>query len=275
VSGVSATELRDRAAVQLARVLAREKLDNPWSDRPGTSTRALYSVADLYDPDRLELHDALIEEQLAVGSVPTGDSMLVVVVTAGPPGAGKSTAVARHPEFADFRDIDADHFKDALLVRARDDGLLDGWTSEPLADGRPVAPRELATFVHAESTVLAAAFRGRAFERGENVMIHGTLADPQVIDDLLAAFDVAGYDRLIIVDVEVPLAVATERALSRWWEVREADVDPLGGRFVPPRAIAAYYPADPEVSITRGNADELARRADALDWDVTLERVEL
>lgn len=266
------SELRDETALRLARFLTREKLDNPWSDRPGASTRLLYSQADLYTPERLDLHDELIAARFAAEpSTPAGTR--AVVVTAGPPGAGKSTAVRQYPEFAGYREIDADHFKDELLLRAQNDRLLDPWLAEQLPDGKPVALRELATYVHAESTVVATAYRDEAFERGENVLVHGTLADPQTIDDLLSAFDLAGYERLVIVDVEVAQEVAVERALDRWWSGRTGS-DPLGGRFVPPVAIAQYYPDGKSRSVTRDNADELAMRAEALGWDVELERIE-
>jgi len=264
--------LRDDTAKQLARLLSRHKLDNPWSDRPGTSTRVLYSTADLYSTERLDVHDQLIAELLAAQPDVTADGTLVVV-TAGVPGAGKSTAVAQRPELAGCRHIDADDFKDGLLVRARDEGLLDGWLTETLGDGLPVAVRELASFVHAESTVIAAASRDAALERGENLIVHGTLAHPTTIDDLLGAFDLAGYERIRIIDVEVPREVAVERSLARWWEGRTGG-DLLGGRFVPPADIERYYPKGAVESITRANAEEFARRAEALEWDVTLEYVD-
>lgn len=267
------TALRDTTASHLSTFLEREKLDNPWSDRAGTSTRLLYSDAELYEADRLDFHTELVDARFAVETTSSVDETLVVVVTAGPPGAGKSTAVEKHPEFNSFRSIDADDFKDDLLVRANEDGLLDRWLSESLPDGGEVRLRELATFVHAESTVVAAAYRAAALERGENVLVHGTLADPQSIDDLLGAFDLAGYERLVIVDVEVTRTVAIDQALSRWWAGRNG-ADPLGGRFVPPSAIDRYYPDGQVSSVTRANADELARRATDLDWAVTLERIE-
>lgn len=267
------SELRDSTARYLSRVLAREKLDNPWSDRVGTSTRLLYSEAELYTPERLDVHDELVAARFSAEPGAASGGVLAVVVTAGPPGAGKSTAVAQYPEFASYRAIDSDDFKDGLLERAREDGLLEPWLTEVLPDDRPIALRELATFVHAESTVVATAYRSAAFDRGENVLIHGTLVDPQTIDDLLGAFDLAGYERLVIVDVEAAREVATERALDRWWRMRQGG-DPLGGRFVPPSAIERYYPDGQTASVTWKNADELARRAEELEWDVVLERIE-
>jgi dephospho-CoA kinase len=266
------TELRDRTAAGLSRFLSREKLDNPWSDRAGSSTRVLYAIDDLYDPDRLDLHDELIANRERLSAHAAADGELAVVVTSGPPGAGKSTALQRFPEFAAFRDIDADDFKDPLLSRARDDGLLTGWLMRELPDGRPVALRELSTFVHAESTVVAAAYRDQAFARGENIIVHGTLADDRVIDELLSAIDDAGYERIVIIDVSTPQAVATERALARWWAGRTSS-DPLGGRFVPPSAIERYFPDGPERAVTRGHALALAQRAEELEWSVRMEEI--
>ncbi|ROS75776.1 zeta toxin [Curtobacterium sp. PhB130] len=265
-------DLRDRTAAELAAFLQEACLDDPWTDDPAASSRLRYAPDGfLYTAERLRLHEELLAEHTARTPAPPDDGTLAVVVTAGPPGAGKTTALARMPELDDYRHIDADDFKDPLLERAAADGLLDAWTSRVLADGRPVQRRELAGYVHAESTAVADTLRRRSLRDGENVVVHGTLSSVDYLDDLLSDLDEAGYDRLRIVDVEVPLGSALEQATERWWQVRRGG-DPLGGRFVPEAAIRRYYPADGG-SRCRSNASELERRATDLGWHVTVERI--
>jgi hypothetical protein len=265
-------ELRDRTALELARVLRDSALDNPWTDIPGASTRTRYAPDGfLYQASRLRLHQEILDEHRAGTPTPVVDGTLAVVVTAGPPGSGKTTALSRMPELCGYRSIDADDFKDPLLERAATDGLLDGWTSRLLGDGRPVRPREVSGFVHAESTAIADTLRRRSLRNGENVVVHGTLSSVDYLDDLLGELDEAGYGTLRIVRVEVLLVTALEQAAARWWRSRIDDTDPLGGRFVPESAIRRYYPSDGGDSVCNANATALAERADALGWTVAVD----
>ena len=266
-------DLRDRVARELHNLLRRAGLDNPWSDRAGASTRWLHSDGVLYEAARVRLHRELVEQQRAT-SAPALSGRLAVVITAGVPGAGKSSAIAADPRLAAFRDIDADDFKDPLLLDAEAAGLLAAWTGTTLADGRPVALRELSGFVHAESTAVADAMRQACFADGENVVIHGTLASVQYLDDLLGELDDYGYDDIIVYDVEVSAGQAVEQALARWWACRTDDAERLGGRFVPPAAIRGYYPAGSSRSITAANAQMLAHRAEEMGWSVDLRVVD-
>lgn len=262
-------DLRDRVARELQSLLRRAGLDNPWSDRADASTRGRYSDGVLYEVARLRLHHELVEHRRAVPA-PAADGRLAVVITAGAPGAGKSRVVAADPRLAAFRDIDADDFKDPLLLAAEATGLLTAWTDTALADGRPVALRELSGFVHAESTAVADAMRQACFADGENVVIHGTLSSTQYLDDLLGDLDDYGYEEIIVYDVEVPAEQAIEQALARWWARRTDETDRLGGRFVPASAIRGYYPAGRAQSITAANAKALAQRAEEMGWNVEL-----
>ncbi|MBF4602983.1 dephospho-CoA kinase [Curtobacterium sp. PhB142] len=265
------TELRDRVAVELGRALRADSLDNPWSDTAGASTRTIYAPDGfLYEASRLRFHESVLEEHRALTPSPVTDGSLAVVVTAGPPGSGKSTALERMPELCGYRSIDADEFKDPLLLRAQADGLVDRWTARRLADDRPVQLREIAGFVHAESTTVADTLRRRALRNGENVVVHGTLSSVDYLDDLLAELDDAGYEKLRIVTVEVPLETAIAQATDRWWSVRDAATDPLGGRFVPEAAIRRYYPTGSTESVCGANARVLGDRAADLGWDVSI-----
>lgn len=262
-------DLRDRVARELHGLLRKAGLDNPWSDRTDASTRWRYSDGVLYEAARLRLHRRLVEQQRATPAPATGGH-LAVVITAGAPGSGKSSAIAADARLTAFRNIDADDFKDPLLLDAEATGLLTAWTDVTLADGRPVALRELSGFVHAESTAVADAMRQACFADGENVVIHGTLASVQYLDELLAELDEYGYEDIVIYDVEISADQAIEQALARWWASRTNDTDRLGGRFVPPSAIRDYYPAGQILSLTTANAHTLAQRAEEMGWNVDL-----
>jgi len=107
------------------------------------------------------------------------------LLTAGVPGAGKSRAIDQLGVVGEgWRRLDADVVKDYLiedLVAARRHEDLLG---EPLADGYPVMPAELATLVHEESVVFLAQLRGHCLSRGENVVIEGTLSWPPAAEPL-------------------------------------------------------------------------------------------
>ncbi|WAM19527.1 hypothetical protein [Rhodococcus sp. JS3073] len=71
------------------------------------------------------------------------------------PGAGKSTLPHDHiPDLDGYRSLDADVAKDHLIEQALRDGDYAEILGTELADGAPLAPRELAALVHDESTAL-------------------------------------------------------------------------------------------------------------------------
>lgn len=265
---------RNRVAVDLAEHLASQGLDDPWSEDRSTSTRWRYSDdGELYEATRLQLHSRLIETELAKKSNVSKQGNLGVIVTAGPPGAGKSTALRADRSLETYRDVDADSFKDALLIWERNAGTLDGLSNHVLPDGNPVAPREIASFVHAESTTVAAAMRERCLANGENIIVHGTLASSGYTDELLQQLDRYSYSRLVIYDVETSVENAIEQALSRWWTDRQSNAEGLGGRFVAPEAIRRHYAPGEVESRCAQNAADLHDRARRLGWSVDLRRI--
>lgn len=165
------------------------------------------------------------------------------VVTAGPPGAGKSAAVRESGRVDDqWRVIDADVIKEMLLRRAITDHIFDDLLALTLPDGRPLMPLELAGLVHAESTKIADDLRVACAFRGEDIVIEGTLNWDGQADAILTDLEGNGYEALVIVDVEVPRTTAQEQVLTRWWDARlAAGSGDLGGRFVPTSAIDAMY----------------------------------
>jgi dephospho-CoA kinase len=177
-----------------------------------------------------------------------------IVVTAGPPGAGKSSAVTSLA--AGHRRIDSDEIKDMLLARADSVGLLDIRSGHILADGGPVRPGELAGWVHHTSTDIADLVRVESLRIGENIVVEGTLGWHGLISQYpteLAEYD---YAQLTVLDVEVPRAIAIEQARNRWWIGRRR-TSVIGGRFVPDIAFDAFYPTTDAVSVCATRAREL------------------
>lgn len=208
------------------------------------SPRATHKVFE-DDPRRAHVRKRIITEFLDAPGPPVrvGNA---VVMTAGAAGAGKSRAVTAVMGASrdEYRRLDADDVKDHLLDDALATGLFDDLLSRTLADGRPIAPRELAALVHHESTQIWDALWRQCIGRGEQVIIEGTLSWPPLGEMLLSELRAAGYTAVRVIAVDVPESVAQERAISRWWPVRTANTDPLGGRFTPPDVVASAYLPD-------------------------------
>lgn len=185
-----------------------------------------------------------------------------VIVTAGPPGAGKSTALAALDGIEDYRRIDPDEIKDLLLGRAAAEGLLDLLGSITLPDGRPVALREVSWWVHHVSTDIADDVRALSLSRGENVVVEGTLQWRPLAETYTSQLGLNDYERLTVLDVEVPLEVAVQQARHRWWDYRTG-TDPLGGRFMSDEAVARFYDAQPVAGCAVTARDLSARASDA------------
>ncbi|WP_244927777.1 zeta toxin family protein [Nocardioides sp. W7] len=195
-----------------------------------------------------------------------GGSMMLV--TAGPPGAGKSRWVGASATTRGYLVIDPDEIKDLLLAHAQNEGMFDDAHGITLADGRPVAPRELSARVHEPANRVAADLLDHAVQRRENVVIEGTLSWPPLAHtyaELLLEWE---YERLDIINVETSPAIAVEGAISRWWWGRRTHA--LGGRFMARAAVEAYFD-DPGAHPPRSRC---AATATAL-WELTREDLEV
>lgn len=181
-----------------------------------------------------------------------------VVVTAGPPGAGKSSTLDSM-DLSGYRRIDPDEAKKLLLDDAERHGVLSYRERLILPDGDPVSPLELSAQIHPFSTAVTDIVRHLALSAGENVVIEGTLSwEPltgQYIDELFAS----NYEGLDVVDVEAPLDFVVERARQRWWKGRRGGG--LGGRFVSDEVVKGFYKQSPDESVCATNARILAERA--------------
>lgn len=261
---------RDAVAAQLAALSAPDAPLN--TDSPRNTTRLYATLI-----SRRVFRKTVIDRYLDSDPTPPREGRSALI-TAGPPGAGKSTLLSRQiADLHDYRRLDADIVKDYLIRQALSDGIYDDLLECVLADGHPIAPRELAALVHHESTGLIDQIRRICTDRQENVLIEGTLRWPDHGRRLLAELSTAEYTSVRVIGVEVPCALAHEQALQRWWSVREqwiADDDALGGRYTPPAAIDSCYTGEGLWSVCADNAAALAHdpAADGLEVTVTFHR---
>ncbi|MEU9939541.1 zeta toxin family protein [Streptomyces lavendulae] len=204
-----------------------------------------------------------------------------VLLTAGAPGAGKSTAQRnldewRHEEselgrrlsaahgldIKDYVVLDPDEFKRALFEA----GGLPGLAPEAmtLPAGRTLAPAELSGLLHAEASDIRDRFEAWARSEGYNLLYDATLANEPAAAGLLTGLRQDGYDQRVILSVEVPLDVSLAQNADRWLTGRlayEAGKDPYGGRMSPEGMIHALYgkaTTGQGHSIGRENAQKLA-----------------
>lgn len=167
----------------------------------------------------------------------------VIVLTAGAPGAGKSTALKHLPDGELYRDIDADELKTVCLQVAQCAGILDSWLGMTLADGNSILRGELSTLVQDYSVALADELEFEAMFYGENIIRQGTFKWEGLPAQYLKRLDeVGGYAGYQLFCVEIGQKNALDGALSRWWGQRVTS-DP-NARYLPPTAITDLYESD-------------------------------
>lgn len=219
------------------------RLTQPGSLLHKDSNRSTASLYGATDRPRRNFHRELLEKYTA-DAADLGKDGSAALITAGPPGAGKSTEVAKLG-LTGYRVIDPDEIKERLLEKACADGIFDDLLQLQLEDGRTLLPNELASLVHTESADLANAILRRSIEDGVNVAIEGTFSWPKLKDRYLQWLLSGDYSYLTVVDVEVSRETAKTQASERWWGGRERAFDGtgslLGGRFTPPEAIDGLY----------------------------------
>jgi hypothetical protein len=185
------------------------------------------------------------------------------IITAGVPGAGKSSALDAIA--AGYRRIDPDKIKDILLAHLDTAGLLDVRSDHVLADGNSISPGELAGWVHRASTDAADRVRTASLQIGENFVMEGTLSWQPLSVTHVDELALGGYEQLTILDIEVPLAVAVEQSKKRWWDGRHSQCltygTQVGGRFISESTLAQLYSGPRSASTCAANARSLYNNA--------------
>ena len=226
--------------------------------------------------DRLTLHETISDSFWGDNPI-RGAPGRRAIVMAGPPGAGKSTALPDiSPEFFQgkpFALIDSDDLKSSLL----NDAIATGYYESqflPLvkmyaAGGARFFPMDFAGLVHAESMILHAQLIRDGIASRANLVIDGTMAWRRYGEDILTRLQEAGYVTQLIVDVEASRSEAEEHAYLRWREGHLAAVwltdekpgtEPMGGRIVPSISYDTIF--EDGIAKTLTNARSLADEFD-------------
>ncbi|MEU8777777.1 zeta toxin family protein [Streptomyces sp. NPDC048606] len=234
--------------------------------------------------ERQQLHRAVLDDFKAkYGDRPRGGR--AVLLTAGAPGAGKgsaqsnletwqgqdselgrSLAAAHGVNLDHYVPLDPDEFKVAIFKHGGLPRLGPELTALP--HGRELAPSEMASLIHEESSRLQDTFERWARREGYNLLYDATLKNLDKNAVLLDQLGKGGYEQRVILSVEVPLEQCLAQNAERWQRGRvnyEAGRDPdhYGGRMAPEAMIKGLYAqgdAARGYSIGRENAEKLAER---------------
>ncbi|BBZ43652.1 zeta toxin family protein [Mycobacterium parmense] len=251
-------DLRGQVAGQLTALSAPGAPLHRDSDQ---STARLYLRSDI---GRARFQKDTIDWYLSQANPRLGGR--TAIVTAGPPGAGKSALLrARIADLDEYRIIDADIIKDHLIRQAIADGIYDRLlATAPFADGHGLAPRELSALVHVESVRLAEAIRQTCTSRKENVVIEGTLTWHRQGPNIFRELADNDYVDVEVYGIDIEQKEAHESALDRWWKLRlewAKGQHDLGGRFTPADAIDMCYQTASAESVCTANAKNFINTA--------------
>ncbi|MEU9547242.1 zeta toxin family protein [Streptomyces mirabilis] len=266
--------------------LQRRIMEGDLATGSENDTYELYRTKEgQWSKERTELHRKILDDAKdACSGKPR--TRQAAIFTAGPGGAGKSTAWRKIGELQgignqfgekvreathgvkpeDWVALDPDSFKEALV---RHGGLPALPTeSRYLADGRKVTPAECASLLHRESIHLEYTFGQWARAEGYNVVFDGTLRNLKYQEELLENLKKEGYSNRTVISVEAPLGDVLNRNAGRWERGRnefDAGRSEGGGRMAPQVLIEALYGSNINQSTGRENANILFNKGGFTD----------
>lgn len=214
----------------------------------GTDSTSLHMTSSgRWSTSRSNLHRQIVSEIWAAQNgdqVPTGRQ---AVMTGGPTGAGKSTALGLHHAPGSYLLLDPDLAKEAL---ARHGGIPD-------VPGHPdLSPMERSTLVHQESMHIIEMLAQKAFASGTDVVFDGTMGNVTVTKNRITDLRQQGY-KVSGLFVDAPLSITRARVASRYRQGQrdyERGVG-QGGRHVPDWVLQGTTLAGGNFgSLTRGRA---------------------
>lgn len=216
-------------------------------------------IAGAPSSSRRALHRAMLDRVLQ----PEGVDEPRIIMTAGPPAAGKTRAVDAEvirsgiPNEQWVR-ADPDRMKDLLLQALVDDGsyrdrLLPDQVKELEDQGEHFFRREMASLVHEESSQLTKDLIRRTLNDGACMVLDGVLANEAAARKTLKRIAVADADyEVALVVVDCTLEASRARGKRRWERGYRQALDAMdqgahpdtqnGGRFVPSEFRRLVFP---------------------------------
>ena len=180
----------------------------------GYPTKAAHRIGEEFNPETKALHEEIIAEFLGKDCEKTPDpgQKPKLILTAGAPGAGKSTVIdvlAQQGLFNknDYVYIDVDEIRKKLPEYKN---LTELFTRKNLPD----LLEKVSQFTQLESSLISEEIHKRALALGKNIVRDGTLRNAPFFAKIISDANEHGYESGIL-HVDVPVDIARARVESR------------------------------------------------------------